>query len=72
MAREYRQGDVVAAYCARCRQTVRAYFQFRGIQLRRTQLTVPDVLVAVCANCDHTVALPRQSIDQFREAGLAK
>ena len=72
MAREYRQGDLVAAYCDRCRKSVRAYFQFRTIQLRRTRLAVPDVLVAVCANCDHTVAMPRQSIAQFREAGLAK
>lgn len=72
MAREWAKGDVAAAYCDRCHRTVRAYFQLRTIQLRRTRLDVPDVLVAVCADCDHTVALPKQSIPQLREAGLAK
>jgi hypothetical protein len=65
-------GDFAANSCPRCRKVVRSRFELRTVQLRRSRLCVPDVLVDVCPECDHMISIPPQSIPQLREAGLAK
>lgn len=65
-------GDSGANTCRRCAKTVKTRFEYRTVQMARTRISVPDVLVDVCTECDHTVAIPRQSIAQLRETGGGK
>ena len=69
---EWQTGDTGSHECPRCRTLVQTRYEHRTVQLGGTQLGVPDVLVAVCTQCDHTVQIPRQSIAQLREAGVSK
>ena len=71
-AREWQVGDQGTNNCPRCKKVVRTRFELRTIQLWRTRLRVPDVLVDVCTECDHTISVPQQSVEQLREAGRAK
>lgn len=69
---EWNAGDMGSNECPRCKTLVRTRYEHRTVQMQGTQIAVPDVLVAVCTQCDHTVNIPRQSIAQLREVGLAK
>ena len=68
----FREGDVTADDCPRCRKTVQARFERRSVQLARTRLRVRDVLVDVCPDCDHMIAVAPASLAQLREAGIWK
>lgn len=72
MKARYHVGDVVASNCPHCRKAVQARFEYRTVQLARSRLSVPRVLVDVCSQCSGVIAIPPQSIPQLREAGLAK
>ncbi len=69
---EWAVGDYATNNCRRCKKIVRTRFELRTVQLWRTRLHVPDVLVDVCTECDHMVSIPQQSVEQLREAGRAK
>ena len=68
----FKAGDASAAMCPRCHKPVATRYEHRTIQLARTRLRVRDVLVPVCTECDHTVAIPPQSIAQLRAVGIGK
>jgi RNase P subunit RPR2 len=70
--KEWTVGDYATNNCPRCRKIVRTRFELRTVQLWRTRLHVPDVLVDVCTECGHMVSFPQQSVEQLREAGRAK
>ena len=72
MESPWRQGDASAGTCPRCRRIVATRFEYRTVELRGTRLRVSDVLVAVCAECDPMVSVPRQSIAQLREVSAGK
>jgi hypothetical protein len=65
-------GDYVVNTCRRCNKTVRARLALRSVQLAHTRLTVPDVLVDVCPDCDHMISIVPESQAQLREAGCPK
>jgi hypothetical protein len=69
---QWKPGDFATNNCPRCRKLVRSRFEYRTVQLGRTRLCVPDVLVDVCPECDHMISIPPQSVEQLREAGRAK
>jgi uncharacterized protein YbbK (DUF523 family) len=64
--------DAVNAVCPGCDKLVTSRFEYRTVTLSRTRLRVRNVLVDVCPECDTTIHIPRQSIAQLREAGVAK
>lgn len=66
---EFKAGDLASNDCKRCKKPVRTRFEYRTVQMNRTRLRVPDVLVDVCLECDHMISMPRQSIAQLREVG---
>lgn len=66
---EFKAGDFASNDCKRCKKPVRTRFEYRTVQMSRTRLRVPDVLVDVCIECDHMISMPRQSIAQLREVG---
>ena len=66
---EYKAGDVASNDCKRCRKPVKTRFEYRTVQMRGTRLSVPDVLVDVCLECDHMISMPRQSSAPLREVG---
>jgi glutaredoxin len=68
----WKPGDYASRTCPHCKKMVRTRFEHRSVQLSRSRLCVPDVLVDVCTECDHMVGIPPQSVPQLREAGLAK
>lgn len=65
-------GDVAANVCPQCAKLVRTRMSYRTVQLSRTRLRVPNVLVDVCQECGHTISVTRQALAQFREAGVTK
>jgi uncharacterized protein YlaI len=72
MEAPWREGDVSYALCPRCRKSVATRYEYRTVQLTRTRLRVRDVLVPVCEECDHMIAIPPQSVAQLREIGIGK
>lgn len=68
----WKAGDFASQSCPRCKKIVRARFEHRNVQLTRSRLCVPNLLVDVCTECDHMISIPAQSVPQLREAGLAK
>ena len=72
MSVTFREGDVTADTCPRCHKQVQARFELRSVQLARTRLRVRDVLVDVCPDCDHMIAVAPGSLAQLREAGIWK
>lgn len=67
-----KEGDVAVDGCPRCRKMVSARFERRSVQLARTRLRVPHVLVNVCPECDHMIAVAPDSLAQLREVGIWK
>jgi len=72
MKQIWNSGDYATNRCPRCRRTVRTRFEYRTVNMARSRLCVPDLLVDVCTECGHMVSIPPQSVPQLREAGLAK
>jgi hypothetical protein len=64
-----RVGEYVTNTCHRCNRVVRSRLMLRSVQLARTQLVVPDVLVDVCPACGHMISIAPESVEQLREAG---
>ena len=69
---QWNVGDFATNNCPRCHKLVRSRFEYRTVQLWRSRLQVPDVLVDVCTECDHMISIPAQSVEQLREAGRVK
>jgi hypothetical protein len=65
----WKEGDMGANACPRCRKFVRTRFELRTVQLLRTRLRVPQVMVDVCAECDHMISFSRQALPQLLAAG---
>jgi endogenous inhibitor of DNA gyrase (YacG/DUF329 family) len=65
-------GDFITNTCPRCQKIVRSRLALRSVELARTRLVVPDVLVDVCPECGHMISVLPESISQLREAGCPK
>lgn len=72
MEAPWREGDSSLADCPRCGRRVATRYEHRTVQLSRSRLRVRDVLVDVCAECDHMISIPAQSVAQLREVGVGK
>ena len=63
--------ELRSGYCGHCRQSVHLRRESRNVQLSRTRVWVRELPVDVCMDCDHTVSIPRESIPQLRQMGVA-
>lgn len=61
-------GETSEALCEHCDAWRATVFQYRPVRLRKGNVDVPDVLVAVCMTCDRIAAIPQQSAPRLREA----
>lgn len=68
----WKEGDIGANACPRCKKLVRTHFELRTVQLFGSRLSVPQVLVDVCEECDHMISFPRQSLPQLLAAGAIR
>ncbi|HEX8696921.1 MAG TPA: hypothetical protein VF746_31165 [Longimicrobium sp.] len=68
MEKLWKVGDRSRAICENCGRVVETRFEFRTYPLVSPRINVPDVLVAVCAECDGIVAVPYQSTPRLNEA----
>ncbi|GAC1480270.1 MAG: hypothetical protein NVS1B4_25330 [Gemmatimonadaceae bacterium] len=68
----WKVGDAVASDCSVCGKLVWAHFELRTVTIPGSRLRVRDVLVNCCPDCAGVVGIPRQSLAQLREAGVAK
>ncbi|HWZ60551.1 MAG TPA: YgiT-type zinc finger protein [Gemmatimonadaceae bacterium] len=69
---QWADGDFATNHCPSCSKLVQTRLTYRTVQLARTRLRVPQVLVDVCSECGRTISVARQALAQFREAGVAK
>ncbi len=67
MQAPWQEGDTSSGTCYTCRKPVTTRFESRTIQLNRSRVTFPNVLVSVCTECNSMVDVPKQSFEQFRE-----
>jgi len=58
--------------CRRCNKDVRSRRVLRSVELARTRLVVPDVLVDVCPDCGHMISIAPESVEQLRESSAWK
>lgn len=65
-------GETASNACPACGKLVHTHQAYRTVQLRRTRLRVSHVLVDICAECNGTIAVSREGMAQFREAGVSK
>jgi hypothetical protein len=65
-------GDYISNTCRHCNRIVRSRVMRRSVQLARTRLVVPDVMVDVCPDCGHMIDIAPESVEQLREAGSWK
>ncbi len=72
MQAPWHEGDISSGTCKTCRKPVTTRFENRTIQLNRSRVAFPNVLVSVCTECNEMVDVPKQSFAQFRELGSWK
>lgn len=60
-------GEKSKAICPFCKQLRTTTFVERDVPLSSGNGLVRDVLVAVCDNCNHVVAIPQQSVPRIKE-----
>jgi endogenous inhibitor of DNA gyrase (YacG/DUF329 family) len=65
-------GDHITNTCPRCHKIVRSRLALRSVEMARTRLVVPDVLVDICPECGHMISVLPESISQLHEAGCPK
>jgi len=63
--------DSTAIYCEHCKRTVRTRAEYHTVQLSRTRVRVPHVLVHACVECGEVLEVPRESYPQLRAFGAA-
>lgn len=63
----WRAGDRSRAVCNPCGKVVETRFEYRTYALESPRAEVPDVLVAVCTECDRIAAVPFQSTPRINE-----
>jgi hypothetical protein len=64
----WKEGDTSEAVCPACEKRVATRFAVRRYTLQESGVEVPDLLVAVCAECDGIAAIPAQSSPRLKEA----
>lgn len=65
-------GDQMTNTCRRCDRVVRSRMALRSVELARTRLVIPDVMVDVCPDCGHMISIAPEGVEQLREAGSWK
>lgn len=68
----YRAGDRSAGICESCHSKVATRMEYRDYSPPGWDVTVPEVLVAVCETCDQVVSIPHQSTPRINEYRKAK
>lgn len=61
-------GDRARAICGHCSAMRDIEYQYRPLVLEKTKITVPNVLVGVCLECDDIVSIPAQSTPRIKAA----
>ncbi len=61
-------GDRARVPCEQCGAMREIEYQYRPLVLEKTKVTVPNVLLGVCLECDEAVSVPAQSIPRIKEA----
>ena len=64
----WKEGESSEAICRACEKRVRTRFAVRTHTLQESGVEVPDLLVAVCGECDGVAAIPAQSSPRLKEA----
>jgi hypothetical protein len=64
----YTEGETGVAICPVCKGRVGTTFVRRHVPFSDGNGHAPNVLVAVCNQCDHVLAVPPQSVPAIREA----
>ncbi len=64
--RIWKDGDESRAICPHCKRRTDVVFRRRSVQSAAPSVSVPDVLVAVCQECDGVAMIPQQSSARLR------
>ena len=61
----YKERDNSKAVCENCKSLVTTTFKYRDMEIKGIGV-VKSILVAVCNNCNETIAIPNQSTEQIK------
>jgi len=64
--RIWRDGEESRAICPTCKRRTNVVFRRRSVESSAPVVTVPNVLVAVCRECDGVAMIPQQSSARLR------
>lgn len=57
----WKEGEASSTLCPNCDRRRDVVFQRRTVELKDPDISIPDVLVAVCCECDGIAVIPAQS-----------
>lgn len=69
--RLYQAGERSVGICEHCKAKVATHFEYRDYTPTGSDVTVPDVLLAMCERCGGVVGVPHQSTPKINEATRA-
>lgn len=62
----WKEGEASRTICPTCQRRTDVTFRRRTVELRDPDVSIPDVLVAVCRDCDGIAMIPHQSTPRLR------
>ena len=69
MKKVFKEGQKSKCVCYRCKQKVNTTFHIRSMSgSKSNNFKVLNLLVGVCDECDSTVSIPQQSVDQINQS----
>ncbi|HEY0024070.1 MAG TPA: hypothetical protein VGB24_14210 [Longimicrobium sp.] len=57
----WKEGEASSTLCPNCERRRAVVFQRRTVELKDPDISIPDVLAAVCSECDTIALIPAQS-----------
>ena len=62
----WKEGETSRTICPTCRRRTDVTFRRRTVELEDPDVSIPDVLAAVCCECDEIAMIPAQSSPRLR------
>lgn len=62
----WKEGESSRTICPTCRRRTDVTFRRRVVELKDPDISIPDVLAAVCCECDEIAMIPAQSSPRLR------
>jgi hypothetical protein len=66
--KKYKEGQKSKSICFQCEKKVATTFKVRSIPSTENNFKILNLLVGACDNCNSTISIPQQSVDQIKQS----